>query len=151
MLLGVFKVLAFCLSQLVVPSANDRPFVNEHVVEIHAVSSKESEDIFRLKKQALNQIRSNDHVVNITEYFNEANSIDFVVRAYSSPRLNLLEKSVQGMLYIGEVYYDEANRAVLVIPPGGDKKIRFLYVELDNNLYDVSLREGDSPSSGSSS
>ncbi len=136
---------------MTVPTANDRSFINNNVVEIHAVSSKESEDIFRLKKQALNQIRSNDHIVNITEYFNKANSIDFVVRAYSSPRLNLLEKSAQGMLYIGDVYYDEANRAVLVIPPGGDKKNRFLYVELDNNLYDVSLCEDDSPSSASSS
>ena len=130
------------LLQSIVSLTDGRLFPNEHVVEIHAVAPGESENISQLKEKALEQIRLKRNVVNITEHVAAVHSVDFVVGAYSSPRLTPLEKSVRGMLVIGDVYYDKADKVVLVIPPGGAKKVRFLYVELDGNLYEVSLYEG---------
>lgn len=128
--------------QSIVSLTDGRVFPNEHVVEIHAVAPGESENISQLKEKALEQIRLKRNVVNITEHVAAVHSVDFVVGAYSSPRLTPLEKSVRGMLSIGDVYYDKADKVVLVIPLGGAKKVRFLYVELDGNLYEVSLYEG---------
>lgn len=138
----LFFKLAILLLQSIVSLTDGRVFPNEHVVEIHAVTPGESENISQLKEKALEQIRLKRNVVNITEHVDAVHSIDFVVGAYSSPRLTPLEKSVCGMLVIGDVYYDKADKVVLVIPPGGAKKVRFLYVELDGNLYEVSLYEG---------
>ena len=138
----LFFKLAILLLQSIVSLTDGRLFPNEHVVEIHAVAPGESENISQLKEKALEQIRLKRNVVNMTEHVDVVHSVDFVVGAYSSPRLTPLEKSVRGMLVIGDVYYDKADKVVLVIPPGGAKKVRFLYVELDGNLYEVSLYEG---------
>lgn len=141
--LTLFFKLAIMLLQSIVSLTDGRLFPNEHVVEIHAVAPGESENISQLKEKALEQIRLKRNVVNITEHVAAVHSVDFVVGAYSSPRLTPLEKSVRGMLIIGDVYYDKADKVVLVIPPGGGRKVRFLYVELDGNLYEVRLHEGD--------
>lgn len=141
--LTLFFKLAIMLLQSIVSLTDGRVFPNEHVVEIHAVAPGESENISQLKEKALEQIRLKRNVVNITEHVAAVHSVDFVVGAYSSPRLTPLEKSVRGMLLIGDVYYDKADKVVLVIPPGGGRKVRFLYVELDGNLYEVSLHGGD--------
>lgn len=138
----LFFKLAILLLQSIVSLTDGRVFPNEHVVEIHAVTPGESENISQLKEKALEQIRLKRNVVNMTEHVDAVHSVDFVVGAYSSLRLTPLEKSVRGMLSIGDVYYDKADKVVLVIPPGGAKKVRFLYVELDGNLYEVSLYEG---------
>lgn len=138
----LFFKLAILFLQSIVSLTDGRVFPNEHVVEIHAVTPGESENISQLREKALEQIRLKRNVVNITEHVDAVHSVDFVVWAYSSPRLTPLEKSVRGMLVIGDVYYDKADKVVLVIPPGGAKKVRFLYVELDGNLYEVSLYEG---------
>ena len=140
--LTLFFKLAILFLQSIVSLTDGRLFPNEHVVEIHAVAPGESENISQLKEKALEQIRLKRNVVNITEHVAAVHSVDFVVGTYSSPRLTPLEKSVRGMLIIGDVYYDKADKVVLVIPPGGAKKVRFLYVELDGNLYEVSLYEG---------
>ncbi|MCQ2370825.1 MAG: hypothetical protein MJ058_02065 [Akkermansia sp.] len=139
----LFFKLAILFLQSIVSLTDGRVFPNEHVVEIHAVAPGESENISQLKEKALEQIRLKRHVVNITEHVAAVHSVDFVVGAYSSPRLTPLEKSVRGMLLIGDVYYDKADKVVLVIPPGGGRKVRFLHVELDGNLYEVGLHEGD--------
>ena len=141
--LTLFFKLAIMLLQSIVSLTDGRLFPNEHVVEIHAVAPGESENISQLKEKALEQIRLKRNVVNITEHVAAVHSVDFVVGAYSSPRLTPLEKSVRGMLIIGDVYYDKADKVVLVIPPGGGRKVRFLYVELDGNLYEVRLHAGD--------
>ena len=141
--LTLFFKLAIMLLQSIVSLTDGRLFPNDHVVEIHAVAPGESENISQLKEKALEQIRLKRNVVNITEHVAAVHSVDFVVGAYSSPRLTPLEKSVRGLLVIGDVYYDKADKVVLVIPPGGGKKVRFLYVELDGNLYEVRLHEGD--------
>lgn len=141
--LTLFFKLAILLLQSIVSLTDGRLFPNEHVVEIHAVAPGESENISQLKEKALEQIRLKRNVVNITEHVAAVHSVDFVVGAYSFPRLTPLEKSVRGLLVIGDVYYDKADKVVLVIPPGGGKKVRFLYVELDGNLYEVRLHEGD--------
>ena len=141
--LTLFFKLAIMLLQSIVSLTDGRLFPNEHVVEIHAVAPGESENISQLKEKALEQIRLKRNVVNITEHVAAVHSVDFVVGAYSSPRLTPLEKSVRGMLIIGDVYYDKADKVVLVIPPGGGRKVRFLYVELDGKLYEVRLYEGE--------
>ncbi len=141
--LTLFFKLAIMLLQSIVSLTDGRLFPNEHVVEIHAVAPGESENISQLKERALEQIRLKRNVVNITEHVGAVHSVDFVVGAYSSPRLTPLEKSVRGLLLIGDVYYDKADKVVLVIPPGGGRKVRFLYVELDGNLYEVRLYEGE--------
>lgn len=141
--LTLFFKLAIMLLQSIVSLTDGRLFPNEHVVEIHAVAPGESENISQLKEKAIEQIRLKRNVVNITEHVAAVHSVDFVVGAYSSPRLTPLEKSVRGLLIIGDVYYDKADKVVLVIPPGGGRKVRFLYVELDGNLYEVSLYEGE--------
>ena len=141
--LTLFFKLAIMLLQSIVSLTDGRLFPNEHVVEIHAAAPGESENISQLKGKALEQIRLKRNVVNITEHVAAVHSVDFVVGAYSSPRLTPLEKSVRGLLLIGDVYYDKADKVVLVIPPGGGRKVRFLYVELDGNLYEVRLHAGD--------
>lgn len=141
--LTLFFKLAILFLQSIVSLTDGRLFPNEHVVEIHAVAPGESENISQLKEKAIEQIRLKRNVVNITEHVAAVDSVDFVVGAYSSPRLTPLEKSVRGLLLIGDVYYDKADKVVLVIPPGGGRKVRFLYVELDGNLYEVRLYEGD--------
>lgn len=141
--LTLFFKLAILFLQSIVSLTDGRLFPNEHVVEIHAVAPGESENISQLKEKALEQIRLKRNVVNITEHVAAVHSVDFLVGAYSSPRLTPLEKSVRGMLIIGDVYYDKADKVVLVIPPGGGRKVRFLYVELDGNLYEVRLHEGE--------
>lgn len=99
--------------------------------------------MLKLKEKALKKIESKRGTVNITEQVKEINRIDQVVRLYSSSCLNVIEKSMRGVLIVGEdIYYDKENKMLLVIARGNKNKV-FLYIELENNIYEVALYDED--------
>lgn len=99
--------------------------------------------MLKLKEKALKKIESKRGTVNITEQVKEINQIDQVVRLYSSSCLNVIEKSMRGVLIVGEnIYYDKENKMLLVIARGNKNKV-FLYIELENNIYEVALYDED--------
>lgn len=50
---------------------------------------------------------------------------------------------MRGVLIVGEdIYYDKENKMLLVIARGNKNKV-FLYIELENNIYEVALYDED--------
>lgn len=133
----------FGIAQSVHPVVDGSLTADNYTVEVHEVASKGSEEMLKLKEKALKKIESKRGTVNITEQVKEINQIDQVVRLYSSSCLNVIEKSMRGVLIVGEdIYYDKENKMLLVIARGNKNKV-FLYIELENNIYEVALYDED--------
>lgn len=133
----------FGIAQSVHPVVDGSLTADNYTVEVHEVAAKGSEEMLKLKEKALKKIESKRGTVNITEQVKEINQIDQVVRLYSSSCLNVIEKSMRGVLIVGEdIYYDKENKMLLVIARGNKNKV-FLYIELENNIYEVALYDED--------
>lgn len=101
----ILYLIMFGIAQSVHPVVDGSLTADNYTVVVHEVASKGSEEMLKLKEKALKKIESKRGTVNITEQVKEINQIDQVVRLYSSSRLNVIEKSMRGVLIVGEDIY----------------------------------------------
>ena len=99
-----------------------------------------SKEIAILKKKAIEQIKTDLRVINLTHHLPHVNNIGYIKEMYTRAPENKQEKALWGVKVIGDVYYDAIHNVVMVLPSSSGK-VFVLYVELNKNIYEVTIIE----------
>lgn len=110
-------------------------------IKFKIADQEKSNRIASLKKKAIKQIARNQKIIDFTECLKHINSVDFIVKAYTTPPKTEFEKAFFGLLTYGDIYYDPVNRVIMAIPLPDCTNYVTLYLEVEEHLYEVTIFE----------
>ena len=113
---------------------------NDDITDYKIVTSEMSKEIAILKKKPIDQIKPDLRVINLTHHLPHVNNIGYIKEMYTRAPENKQEKALWGVKVIGDVYYDAIHNVVMVLPSSSGK-VFVLYVELNKNIYEVTIIE----------
>lgn len=113
---------------------------NDDITDYKIVTPEMSKEIAILKKKAIEQIKTDLRVINLTHHLPHVNNIGYIKEMYTRAPENKQEKALWGVKVIGDVYYDAIHNVVMVLPSSSGK-VFVLYVELNKNIYEVTIIE----------
>ena len=113
---------------------------NDALNDVKIVTSEMSKEIAILKEKAIEQIKTDLQVINLTHQLPFINNIGYIKDMYTRAPKNKQEKALWDLKVIGDVYYDAIHNVVMV-RPFGNGEVVVLYVELNNNIYEVTIIE----------
>lgn len=112
----------------------------DDITDYKIVTSEMSKEIAILKKKAIEQIKTDLRVINLTHHLPHVNNIGYIKEMYTRAPENKQEKALWGVKVIGDVYYDAIHNVVMVLPSSSGE-VFVLYVELNKNIYEVTIIE----------
>lgn len=113
---------------------------NDNLNDFKIVTSEMSKELAILKEKAIEQIKTDLRVINLTHNLPQVNNIGYIKEMYTRAPENNQEKALWGLKVIGDVYYDAIHNVVMV-QPFSSGKVFVLYVELNKNIYEVTIIE----------